>query len=146
MFSHGQAELDRATQKYMFAKVLESRFGACAGMIEFFGVYSQHAPFVQSQVGSVPVRKPMMTPAAQPTPDSTVIASAGQFVWQAPHSMQASLSAMRAFFESSISKTACGHTIVHILQPMHFSRSSFRVTTFFKYLISGTFLCSRNEQ
>ena len=101
---------------------------------------------MQSQFGSVPVRKPMITPAAQPTPYSTVMASSGQLVWQAPHSMQASLSAMRAFFESSISNTACGHTIVHILQPMHFSRSSFSVATFFKYLSFGITLRSRYEQ
>ena len=35
-------------------------------------------------------RREFMTAAAQPTPVSTEIASAGQFMEQAPHSMQAS--------------------------------------------------------
>jgi hypothetical protein len=38
-----------------------------------------------------------MIPEAHPTPASTVIAATGQFIAQAPHSMQASLSDSDAF-------------------------------------------------
>lgn len=39
----------------------------------------------------------MIYAEAQPTPDSTSIASTGQLIAQAPHSMQRSLSIMQAF-------------------------------------------------
>jgi hypothetical protein len=42
----------------------------------------------QSHVGSVFLRIPFIIPAAQPTPDFTVIAPGLQFNAQAPHSMQ----------------------------------------------------------
>jgi hypothetical protein len=45
---------------------------------------------VQSQVGSVPRNNPVITPNAHPTPDLTVIASEGQFIAQAPHSIHKS--------------------------------------------------------
>jgi hypothetical protein len=38
-----------------------------------------------------------MTAAAQPTPFSTVIAPKAQFIMQAPHSIQQSLSTISAF-------------------------------------------------
>jgi hypothetical protein len=70
---------------------------------------------------------------AQPTPGVTVMASTGQLAAQAPHSMQASLSAKQAFWFSTL-KTVWGQTISHIPQPMHFSASSFKVVTLSKYL------------
>ena len=78
----------------------------------------------------------MMTDVAQPTPDRTESASAGQFRAQAPHSMQASRSAMRALPFSS-SKTACGQTLRHIPQPVHFASSSLKVTTSGRYRSSA---------
>jgi hypothetical protein len=56
------------------------------------------------------------------------MAPSGQFFAQAPHSMQKSLRRMTALL-FSISKTACGHTNMHIRQPLHFSASSSSVTT-----------------
>jgi hypothetical protein len=48
--------------------------------------------YPHSQVGcpSFLCRKPLITAAAQPTPEETVIALVGQFMRQAPHSMQSS--------------------------------------------------------
>jgi hypothetical protein len=43
----------------------------------------------------------LMSPLAHPTPESTWIAATGQLPAQAPHSMQASISARRASFPSS---------------------------------------------
>jgi hypothetical protein len=60
------------------------------------------------------------------------MACMGQFSIHAPHSIQESRFRMRAF-PSDNSKTACGHTFVHIPQPLHFSSFSCRVTTSFKY-------------
>jgi len=99
----------------------------------FAPAHSQHeGPPEQSQLGSVPVSAPMMIAAAHPTPDSTAMASAGQFLAQAPHSMQASRSTIRAFL-SSTANTPCGHTVAHIPQPVHFVSSNFNVTTFGRY-------------
>lgn len=70
---------------------------------------------------------------AQPTPGLTLMAAAGQFVAQAPHSMHASRSANRALLFTTV-KTVWGQTIAHIPQPMHFSASSSKVVTFSKYL------------
>ena len=56
---------------------------------------------------------------AQPTPDFTSIAEKGQFLAQAPHSMQLSLSVITAL-SSFIKKTSWGHTIAHIPHPLHF--------------------------
>jgi hypothetical protein len=69
---------------------------------------------------------------AQPTPECTEMAAAGQFVAQAPHSMQASLFAMRAFLFSMV-KTKCGQTWVQSSHPMHFSGCKVSVVTSFKY-------------
>jgi hypothetical protein len=44
----------------------------------------------QPQVGSVLFKIPLIIPAAQPTPELTVIAFTWQFNAQAPHSMQKS--------------------------------------------------------
>jgi hypothetical protein len=74
---------------------------------------------------------PLMIPAAQPTPDRTEMAFSGQFFSQAPHSMQRFLLRITALL-FSIAKTACGQTMVHILQPLHFSGYSSSVTTFFR--------------
>jgi hypothetical protein len=82
----------------------------------------------QSQLGSVPLRIPLIIPAAHPTPDLTDMAPSGQFLSHAPHSMQKSRFRITAFF-SLIPKTAWGQTSVHILQPLHFDASSCNVTT-----------------
>jgi len=87
---------------------------------------------LQSQVGSVPLKIPLMIPAAQPTPDLTVMACSLQFFSQAPHSMQRSLFMIIAFL-LTISNTLCGQTMVHIMQPLHFEGSSSSVTTSLRY-------------
>jgi hypothetical protein len=83
-----------------------------------------------SQVSGPPVSAAWIMAAAQPTPLCTRMASTGQFIWQAPHSMQASfLTSDTTDFEvskppalrSPIAKTACGHTFTHTPQPMHLS-------------------------
>jgi hypothetical protein len=83
-----------------------------------------------SQVSGPPVSAARIMAAAQPTPLCTRMASTGQFIWQAPHSMQASLLTTDAtdfedskpvVFRSPTVKTACGHTSTHIRQPMHLS-------------------------
>jgi hypothetical protein len=60
-----------------------------------------------------------MTAAAQPTPACTVKASVGQFMAQAPHSMQASLFAIRTR-PLFMLNTAWGQTTIHIPQPEQF--------------------------
>jgi hypothetical protein len=64
----------------------------------------------------------VISPAAQPTPASTVIAPAAQFIMHAPHSMQASRSRTQAFL-SSIQNTSWGHTSAHLPQPTQRSGS-----------------------
>jgi hypothetical protein len=94
-----------------------------------FNNYQQQLPLsLQSQVGSVPLSNPLMIPAAQPTPDLTLMAPSGQFIAHAPHSMHKSLCMMDALL-FLISKTACGQTKVHIRHPLHNSTLSSRVTT-----------------
>jgi hypothetical protein len=56
--------------------------------------------------------------AAQPTPACTLIAPGSQFTMQAPHSIQADRLTIRATF-SPVSKTWCGHTMLHIPQLVH---------------------------
>jgi hypothetical protein len=73
----------------------------------------------------------LITATAHPAPTSTLMAAAGQFILQAPHSMQLSLLMIFALREL-IAKTSCGHTSVHIPHPIHLSVSSFKVTTSFK--------------
>ena len=75
----------------------------------------------------------MITAKAQPVPASTLIAEAGQFLAQAPHSIQLFLSAITAFM-FSMAKTPWGHTSVHFPHPVHFPGERFSVTTFFRYL------------
>ena len=87
----------------------------------------------QSQQGAVPRNIPLITAAAQPTPERPWMASSGQFSPQAPHSMQASRSTIRAL-RFSTTKTAWGQTDTHIPQPVHFCTSSVKVTTPGKYL------------
>ena len=96
----------------------------------------QEESSVLSHVGSVLRSAPLIIPAAQPTPDFTVIASTGQFIAHAPHSIQTSRSLILALV-SAIIKTPCGQTSVHFPQPIHFSTSSCNVVTFFKYRIFG---------
>jgi hypothetical protein len=74
---------------------------------------------------------PPMIAAAQPTPAFTVIAPEAQLRAQAPHSMQASRS-MMVDFPPLISKTACGQTSMHCLQPLHLPGSSASVSPFFR--------------
>jgi hypothetical protein len=81
----------------------------------------------QPHVGSLPVIQPVMIADAHPTPGSTLIAPAEQFSAQAPHSMQAPLSARTARLPS-IAQTPCGHTSVQVRQPVHFSASKASVS------------------
>jgi hypothetical protein len=69
--------------------------------------YQQHSllPVEQSHEGSVPLKIPFRIPAAHPTPDLTLTAPNRQLLAQAPHSMQSSISTMRAL-PFTISKTA----------------------------------------
>lgn len=55
-----------------------------------------------SMTASLPLIHVWIMYEAQPTPGVTFMAAAGQFVAQAPHSMQASLSAMAAFGFSTL--------------------------------------------
>jgi hypothetical protein len=87
----------------------------------------------QPQVGSLPVSKPFMIAAAQPTPGFTLNAEKGQFSAHAPHSIQAFMSTISAF-PSFTDNTRCGQTLVQTPQPVHFTESSFRVARSFKYL------------
>src|SRR3972149_1555557 len=66
---------------------------------------------------SDPESQPFMIAVAQPTPGRTEIAPAGQFVAQDPHSMQRSLSRIRAFPRAT-AKTRCGHTCSHMPHPV----------------------------
>jgi hypothetical protein len=59
-------------------------------------------------------------PAAQPTPDFTLIAFIGQFLEQAPHSMQRSRLVILAL-PFLMPKTSCGHTLMHIPHPLQSS-------------------------
>jgi hypothetical protein len=70
-------------------------------------VFQQQAsvPVEQSHEGSVPLNIPFRIPAAHPTPALTVIAPKRQLLEQAPHSMQSSISVMRAL-PFTTSKTA----------------------------------------
>jgi hypothetical protein len=61
----------------------------------------------------------------------TVIATAGQLIAQAPHSMHKSFSVIRAFF-SDTANTPCGQTSTHLPQPMQRSLVSASDATFFK--------------
>jgi hypothetical protein len=103
-------------------------------VILFSSCHQQQAdlPSEQPQEGSVFRNIPFKIPAAHPTPDLTYIACRGQFNMHAPHSIHLSRFTMCAFLSVN-SKTACGHTFVHMPQPLHFSSSNCRVTTFFKY-------------
>jgi hypothetical protein len=66
--------------------------------------------------------------AAHPTPGFTLKASSGQFTTHAPHSMHRSGSRIAtARFKDS--KTGCGQTLIHIMQPLHNDRSSPIVVT-----------------
>jgi hypothetical protein len=73
----------------------------------------------------------MMIAAAQPTPALTVIAAAGQFKEQAPHSMQVPRRTIRALPET-MSNTACGQTSTQAPQPIQASGSSAKVSPFFR--------------
>jgi hypothetical protein len=70
----------------------------------------------------------LMTAAAQPTPLLTLIASAGQFMAHAPHSMQASRFWIRTEPLFRL-KTSWGQTNMHMPQPAHFSWARSKVTT-----------------
>jgi len=76
----------------------------------FFGKNINQMKF--QQAGSVPLNAPIMIAVAQPTPATTKRASSGQFMAQAPHSIQASRFTIRAFL-FSMAKTLCGHTFSH---------------------------------
>src|SRR3972149_6321905 len=66
---------------------------------------------------SDPESQPFMIAVAPPPPGPTEIAPAGQFVAQDPHSMQRSLSRIRAFPRAT-AKTRCGHTCSHMPHPV----------------------------
>jgi hypothetical protein len=89
--------------------------------------------FEQPQVGSPPVSIPFMIAVAHPTPSCTRSAPGSQFLAQAPHSMQRSLSTIVALL-FSIFSTDRGHTSTHLLHPVQRSISSFRLTTWARYL------------
>jgi hypothetical protein len=73
--------------------------------------------------------------AAQPTPEDTRIAPAGQFLAQAPHSMQAPGSLARAF-PPSTARTAWGQTSTHSPQPEQAASSIARLSSFLMYLMA----------
>jgi hypothetical protein len=85
------------------------------------------------QVGSLPVSRPVMIAAAQPTPGFTLNAEKGQFNAHAPHSIQALITTILTL-PALTDNTLCGHTFVQIPQPLHFAESSFKVAVSFKYL------------
>jgi hypothetical protein len=86
----------------------------------------------QPQLGGPPLAHPAMTAVAHPTPGCTESAPAGQFILQAPHSMQKSASRMTAFFASR-ENILWGQTTAHIPHPVQAEASSFRVETFRMY-------------
>jgi len=59
------------------------------------------------------------------------MAPAGQFMLQAPHSMQASRSVMSAFF-FSMANTPWGHTCVQVPHPVQRAGSRRNVEMFFR--------------
>lgn len=120
----------RGRQSCLTSYFADRRDDQCAAQLQ------HDALSPQSQDGSVPRSAPLMTAVAQPTPDWTKMASVGQFMAQAPHSIQASRSTITAR-RFSMTKTACGHTSTHIPQPLHFPASNSRVTTLGKYLSSS---------
>jgi hypothetical protein len=83
----------------------------------------------QPQVASFPVTIPRRIAPAHPTPTFTSIAFAGQFILQAPHSMQDPRSVTSAFL-FFMEKTECGQTSTHVPQPVHLPASNFSVTPF----------------
>ena len=96
-------------------------------------VFDSESPSEQPQVGSPPVNIPFMIAVAHPTPSCTLSAPGSQFLAQAPHSMQRSLSTMATRLFSILS-TVRGHTSTHLLHPVQRSISSFRLTTSERYL------------
>jgi hypothetical protein len=85
----------------------------------------------QQQAELLRPRAELMTAAAHPTPVLTKIAAAGQFFEQAPHSMHASWCSILTMPLLRL-KTAWGHTVRHMPQPVHFSPSRVNVTTFLR--------------
>jgi hypothetical protein len=73
----------------------------------------------QGQDASLRPNARTITAVAQPTPALTERAPSAQFRAQAPHSMQASRSTIRAL-PFCKAKTACGQTVRHMPQPVHF--------------------------
>jgi hypothetical protein len=98
--------------------------------------YPQHPAAVlsQPQDGGPPVTMLLMSAVAQPTPEFTEMAPNSQFMAQAPHSMQRSLSVTAARL-SRITNTPCGQTSTHLPQPAHLSGAYCRVVTFARYFI-----------
>lgn len=99
---------------------------SCKGSPRFSGdsIIQQHeSPFLPNAV--------LMTAAAQPTPGLTLMADAGQFMEQAPHSMHASRFRITAvpLFRAN---TAWGQTRRHIPHPTHLSGSMPSETTSFR--------------
>ena len=78
-------------------------------------IYQTDSP--HPQFGSLPVNHPLMMAAAHPTPARTERAPAGQLSAHAPHSMQASRSAISAFPLSTVN-TARGQTTWQIAAPI----------------------------
>lgn len=77
---------------------------------------------------------PLITALAQPTPELTEMASKGQFMAHAPHSIHRSMLTMRALL-SSMDKTLWGQTSTQMPQPVHFSWSNLKVATPLRYVI-----------
>jgi hypothetical protein len=105
-------------------------------VLKKIGAYPQHPAAVlsQPQDGGPPVTMLLMSAAAQPTPEFTERAPNSQFMAQAPHSMQRSLSVTAARLPR-ITNTPCGQTSTHLPQPAHLSGAYCRVVTFARYFI-----------
>lgn len=86
----------------------------------------------QAQEGFEPDSHPFRIDVAQPTPGLTVIAFPGQFIAQAPHSMQASRSMIRAF-PSGTENTPCGQTFAHMPHPVQEASANRTVATPSRY-------------
>jgi hypothetical protein len=88
-----------------------------------FVIYPQLQALPGPQVISLrPVSAETIMADAQPTPLFTLMAAAGQFIWQAPHSMQATGLTSKAFLSPGVN-TPCGQTSQHMPQLMHRSES-----------------------
>jgi hypothetical protein len=106
----------------------------CMLMIVLPHPQHEELPPEQSQVGSVPFKKPIITAVAHPVPAATESAPKAQFRAQAPHSMHASRSTISTE-PSLMEKTSWGQTSMQMPQPLHLSLSRESVATLERYFI-----------